>query len=622
MARGRGGIRVPIITEFDAKGIDDFAKKTEKLGKSLTRNVTLPVVALGTVAVKAFSDFEGAMTQSLAIMGDVSEDLRVRMEGAARSVAKELGLSHKEAAESFFFLASAGLDAEQSIAALPQVAKFAKAGMFDMATATDLATDAQSALGLTVKDANENLTNLTRVTDVFVKANTLANATVEQFASAITSKAGVALRNVNKDIEEGVAVLSVFADQGVKGEAAGVLLTRTLEGLTDNARKNSKAFADFNIEVFDSQGEMKNLADITRDMEKAFEGMSTEQKSAAVSQLGFSKLAKQGVLQMLGFSDAIQGFEKDLRNSGNTTEEVANKQMAAFSEQVKILKAEFVDLAIEFGPIIIDQFLKPLMEILKGIAERFSNLSEEQRHQIVMFLAIAAAIGPLLIIAAKLILAIKAIGTALIFLTMNPIGLTILAITGLILIGIALVKNWDRIREKFIEIFQNIKDGVITRFTDLREKFIEIVESLPAPVKIMANLVISYWNAILVGVERVVNGIANGINRIPAFTVPRFVPNIGGQTFSPPRMSGVNFPRIPMLADGGIVTRPTIAMIGEAGPEAVIPLSGSNRRSGMGSVINITVNAGIGTDGTQVGRQVVEAIKRFERASGPVFASA
>jgi ElaB/YqjD/DUF883 family membrane-anchored ribosome-binding protein len=74
------------------------------------------------------------------------------------------------------------------------------------------------------------------------------------------------------------------------------------------------------------------------------------------------------------------------------------------------------------------------------------------------------------------------------------------------------------------------------------------------------------------------------------------------------------------LAAGGIVLGPTNALIGEAGPEAVIPLSGANSaRGAMGSTINITVNAGIGTNGNQVGAQIVEAIKRYERSSGPVF---
>ncbi len=77
---------------------------------------------------------------------------------------------------------------------------------------------------------------------------------------------------------------------------------------------------------------------------------------------------------------------------------------------------------------------------------------------------------------------------------------------------------------------------------------------------------------------------------------------------------------VPKLAAGGIVNKPTLAMIGEAGPEAVIPLRGRN--AGMGATYNITVNAGLGTNGSQVGREIVDAIKKYERASGPVFASA
>jgi flagellar biosynthesis regulator FlaF len=77
---------------------------------------------------------------------------------------------------------------------------------------------------------------------------------------------------------------------------------------------------------------------------------------------------------------------------------------------------------------------------------------------------------------------------------------------------------------------------------------------------------------------------------------------------------------VPALANGGIVNQPTLALIGEAGPEAVVPLSGRN--SGMGKTINLTVNAGMGADGTQIGREIVEAIKKYERSSGPIFASA
>jgi hypothetical protein len=77
---------------------------------------------------------------------------------------------------------------------------------------------------------------------------------------------------------------------------------------------------------------------------------------------------------------------------------------------------------------------------------------------------------------------------------------------------------------------------------------------------------------------------------------------------------------IPAMAAGGIVTGPTLALIGEAGPEAVIPLNRNNTPTG--NTINLTVNAGMGADGTAIGREIVDIIKRYERVSGPVFASA
>ena len=98
--------------------------------------------AIGVAAVRQFANFDAAMQKSVAIMGDVSETMRKDMSDAAREVAKTTTFSAEQAAESYFFLASAGLNAEQSIAALPQVAAFAQAGMFDMALATDLLTDA------------------------------------------------------------------------------------------------------------------------------------------------------------------------------------------------------------------------------------------------------------------------------------------------------------------------------------------------------------------------------------------------------------------------------------------------------------------------------------------------
>ena len=324
-------------------------------GLATTAKFAVAGIAVGAVtkfgkdSVQAFLGFDDAMNESIAIMGNVSETLREDMSDAAREVGKTTRISAEEAAEAYFFLASAGLDAEQAIAAMPQVAAFAQAGMFDMATATDLATDAQSALGLTVDNAQQNLVNLTRVTDVFTKANVLANTSVEQVAAAMTNKAGAAMRSVGIDIEEGTAVLAAFADQGVKAEEAGTQFAIVLRDLQTSALANADAFERAGIAVFDSRGEFRNFADVIGDIEARLAGMSDAQKKAELATLGFTDKSISALTTLLGTSDAIREYERELRKAGGTTQNVANKQLESFQGKLDLLKGRVTDLQIALG---------------------------------------------------------------------------------------------------------------------------------------------------------------------------------------------------------------------------------------------------------------------------------
>lgn len=348
-----GPIRLPIVSKFDNRGVRNATDAVKKFARNTAIAMgaaTAAVGAFGVASVRSFASFDAEMTKSLAIMGDVSQVMRDEMANTAREVAKATTFSADQAAESFFFLASAGLDAQASISAMPQVARFAQAGMFDMALATDLLTDAQSALGLTIRDdAVKNLENLTRVSDVLVKANTLANASVEQFSKALTTKAGASLRAVGKDVEEGVAVLAAFADQGIKAELAGTQLGIVMRDLSTKAIDNKDEFRRFGIEVFDSAGEMNNMADIVGDLEKGLAGMSDETAKATLLQLGFSDKSLASLMALMGTSEAIREYERELRNAGGTTETIADKQLLTFNAQLELLKSRFNDIMLSVG---------------------------------------------------------------------------------------------------------------------------------------------------------------------------------------------------------------------------------------------------------------------------------
>ena len=588
-------IFLPIVSKFQDEGINKAVFSISKLGATAANAAAGGLAALGVVTVasiKAFADFDAELTKSLAIMGNVSDALQDDMSDAAREVAKTTTFSANQAAEAYFFLASAGLDAAASIEAMPKVAKFAQAGMFDMALATDLLTDAQSALGLTIRDdAIKNMENLVRVSDVLVKANTLANASVEQFSTALTTKAGAALRALGKDVEEGVAVLAAFADQGIKGEIAGTQLSIVLRDLTTKAINNKSAFREMGIAVFDANGEMNNLGDIIGNLETALAGMSDETQKATLLQLGFSDKSLASLQALLGTSEAIKTYEGALREAAGTTDEIASKQLETLNAQLGLIKSAFVDLGIEIG-----ERLEPTVT---GLAEEVQLLLAEMvaSPEFEAFIVeLTVAMEELLPSLIELLPPLTELAIELVPLLIDLIPLLAWVTDFFRVIVEGLTGGIERLDEE-INLFFGTADSGISVVDRIRGAF----ESFENAARALAERIREAWRAFKAFLD-LTSGRGGNLNL-----------------------------NVPQLAEGGIVTRPTLAMIGEGGEsEAVIPLSKMSQfgfgagggRGGAGSNITINVNAGMGTDGARVGEAVVKAIRQYERTSGRVFASA
>lgn len=349
-----GTLAVNIVarTERFARGIK---KSIAMAGGFKTAMVGVGAVTTAAIATTArlagaHNELAKSMNASLAIMGDVSQTMRRDMVGAALEVSAATRFAAKDAAEAYFFLASAGMNAKQALEAMPQVAAFAQAGNFDLALATDLATDAQSALGLTSKDSAVNLKNLTRVTDSLIKANTLANASAQQFSEALTNKAGAALRLVNKDIEEGLAVLAAYADQGIKGAEAGTALGIVMRDLQTKALQNASAFRRNGIAVYDLWGNMRSLPDIIEDIEKRLDGMNDATAKATLLNLGFADKSVAYIQTLIGTSEKIRGYEEALRDAGGTTQDVAEKQLTPMEKLLAKINAKWEEMANAIGP--------------------------------------------------------------------------------------------------------------------------------------------------------------------------------------------------------------------------------------------------------------------------------
>ena len=346
--------RIDILIGARTKAMEAGFKRSTSLTQRFTRSITkstkqllgfgsaaaviFTAVAGFKAAVASAEGFNRAMASSVAIMGDLNTQTTAAMESAARAAAFGKDFSATDTAKGFFFLASAGLDAAQSIEAIGTATTFAQAGMFDLSSAVDLLTDAQSALGLSVKDVAENTANMTRLGNLLVGANTLANASVEQFSTSLTSKAGAAFKAFNIDLRQGIALLGAFADQGIKGELAGAATDRLLRLLSKAVVENSARFKELNIRIFNARGEFRPFKDSIGDIERALRGMSTEQKIATLVSLGFEARIQAVILPLIGASEKAGEYAEKLGDLGDIMDEVAGKQIPPFTSAMNKLK--------------------------------------------------------------------------------------------------------------------------------------------------------------------------------------------------------------------------------------------------------------------------------------------
>lgn len=524
--------------------------KLEKAGKAAFTALALGGAAVAgglAFSVKAFGDFDAALNESLAIMKDVTDVQRNDMAAAARKVATETTFSAKQAAEAFYYLASSGMTAEQSIAALPQVAQFAQAGMFDLETATDLLVNSQIALGLHSEDAGQNLTNLKRVSDVLTEANNEATGSVQEFAEALTNKAATAMNTMNIEVEEGVAVLAAFAQRGVKGQVAGEKLAILLRDTARAAVRNKEEFAKFNIEIFDQHGNLKNLSEVVRQFEVALGPMSDAEKATALESMGMTRAVGDIIRTLMGSSDEIAKYEANLRSAGGATEEVANKQLQTFNAQMTLLKNKLMDVAIEIGSHLVPKLMpvvtwlqehlpdaiayaKEVWEGIQPTVENFANFIND--HVLPVLKAVATwfrdnpdavvafgavvlgvlvalsvafigfkvvAVAQMAFVGAKLIwLGIQALIAAGRFVLMwiaalGPIALIIAAVVAL---AAVIYIHREKIVKWLSEAWEFIRTASLALFNWLKENWLSVLAFFALPLAVFVAIFMTQWEHI------------------------------------------------------------------------------------------------------------------------------
>lgn len=441
----------------------------ESAGKKLLP-VTGAVTALGTAAVKTAADFDSAMSQVAAVSGATGSDLE-----ALRDKAREMGAKTKfsasEAAEAMNYMAMAGWKTGDMLDGIEGIMNLAAASGEDLATTSDIVTDALTALGLSAADSGH-------FADILAAASSNANTNVSMMGETFKYCAPVA-GALGFTAEDTAEAIGLMANAGIKSSQAGTAMRTMLTNLTGEIKFSGAAFGEMTVQTTNADGSMRSLGDILADCRVAFSQMSESERSANAEAL-VGKNAMSGFLAVMNAAPSdIEKLNSAITNCDGTAEKMATTMQDNLEGQLTILKSQLEELAISFG-----ELLMPAIRTIVGWIQKFVdwlNSMGEGTKKVVMTVALlAAALGPVLIVIGKVVSAIGTIMTivpkiagainvvkgafAALNVTMlaNPITLIIAAIAALVAAFIYLWNNCEGFRQFWINLWEGIKQAVTT----------------------------------------------------------------------------------------------------------------------------------------------------------------
>jgi TP901 family phage tail tape measure protein len=319
---------------------------------------TAAVGAFGVSAVNVAGNFEQAMANVGAISGATDDELAALTQ-TARDLGASTSFSATEAAEGMQFLAMAGFDVADSIAAMPGLLGLAAATQMDLGRAADITSNIMSGFGIAAEESG-------RVADILAYTASNANTDVLQLGEAMKYAAPVAA-SLGISIEDTATAIAVMADSGIQGSMAGTAIRGAFLRLASPAKDATKLMEDLGIKVFDAQGSMLPLPEVIANMNRGMGNMSDQQRAAALQTLVGTE-AMGGFLALLNAGpEALAEFSGAVAESGGTAQTMAEKQLATYQGRLKLLSSAFESLQITVGTAMLPALTKGVELLTSGV---------------------------------------------------------------------------------------------------------------------------------------------------------------------------------------------------------------------------------------------------------------
>ena len=459
--------------------------------------VTGVVTGLGTAAVKTAADFDSAMSRVAAVSGATGSDFD-NLRDKAREMGAKTKFSATEAADAMNYMAMAGWKTEDMLSGIEGVMYLAAASGEDLATTSDIVTDALTAFGLTAGDSGH-------FADVLASASSNANTNVSMMGETFKYCAPIA-GALGFSVEDTAEAIGLMGNAGIKASQAGTSMRSIMTNLTGDVKLSGAAIGDVTIATTNADGSMRSLSAILADCRVAFGGM-TEAEKANNAETLVGKNAMSGFLALMNAApEDIEKVSGAVNNCKDAAKNMADTMQDNLEGQLTILKSQLQELAISFGDLLMPA-VRSIVSGLQGMVDVLNAMPDGVKQVIMIIALLAAALGPVLIIIGKVISAVgtimtivpklagvintvkTAFGALNAVMLANPIAIVIAAIAALVAAFVYLWNTNEEFRQFWISLWESVKETAIQCWQAISAFLSQAWEAI-------RNMAVSVWNGI------------------------------------------------------------------------------------------------------------------------------
>lgn len=345
-----------------------------KLGRNMTKSLTLPLALIGGASLKVAVEFEASMAKVKAVTGSTNKEF-ASLEETAKRLGRTTVFTASEVAGLMLEYGKLGFSSEQINQAAEATLNLAQATGTDLAQAAEVAGATLGGFGLAASETG-------RVADVMAAAFSSSALDIENFQESMKHVAPNA-KAAGVSIEEASAMLAVLSKAGIKGGIAGTALRRILQEMQGTSGTLTERFAELSAQGIGLTGAMDEVG----------------------------RRAGTSLLVLAEGAGEVQTLTDSYRGSAGAAQDMADVMNDTTAGAMKRMTSALEGAAITIGDALAPA-LNSMAKFITDLSTGFSNLTEKTRHNILVFAGLAAVIGPLLIMIPQIVAGIKLIGLA------------------------------------------------------------------------------------------------------------------------------------------------------------------------------------------------------------------